>query len=441
MNGFNRRGACPSLSEPMKTGDGLLARLVLDSPELTSVQLISVLHAAGQHGSGLVEITSRGNLQFRGLTERSAAGLSDEIGSLDLPYGGIPISIPALAGIDRDELIDPRPLATTIRGAIDTSLRDRLAPKTSVVIDSGGQLPIDGIAADIRLTAIRVDRSVRWLISVGGNAATARRVCVADKANASSITLNLLSALAEKGPMARGRDLSDEELSRFASTTNQANTNAVIRHFSPIGTFALADETCAAGIGLPFGAAHSDDLANLVQEVENSGANMVRLASGRGIIFTGLCDKNVGDITGIAEEYGFVTRSDDPRLAISACAGAPLCASGEFDTRKVAAQICESAPSLLDGSFTLHLSGCEKRCADVTGPRLSIVGRSGNCDLLPELRNAGESLSGLEANSLAGLLGEVAEHYRNERSGNETPEQFIRRHSINRLVSEKVEHV
>ena len=66
-----RRGACPGLSAPMPTGDGLLVR-ILPKDRIAADPFITLCKAARQHGSGIIEITSRGSLQVRGLTPRSA---------------------------------------------------------------------------------------------------------------------------------------------------------------------------------------------------------------------------------------------------------------------------------------------------------------------------------------------------------------------------------
>lgn len=439
MIGFNRRGACPSLSEPMQTGDGLLVRLVLDTPELTADQLISALSAGRKCGNGLVEITSRGNLQFRGLTERSAVELSNKIDPLDLSHGGIPITVPALAGIDCDEVADPRPLVNAIRRAINTDLRNRLAPKTSIVIDSGGQLPIDGIAADIRVTATCVDEKTEFWIAIGGNAATARPVCLASEKDVPTIVVNLLERIAKKGLTARGRDLTADGLDEFASAPRKMDRRTNLRRIVPIGRFALSNETFAVGIGLPFGAAQLEGLIDLIRQARAAGANSVRLAPGRGFLFTGLSQQTVGEVIHIAERLGFVTQPDDPCLAISACAGAPLCASGEFETRHLAAKICQTAAPLFDGSFTLHLSGCAKRCADVAGPRLTVLGKSGRCNLLPEFGTSSKPLTDLDPNSLPDLFSGMANSYRDSRKTGETALEFIRRQTIARFAPEELE--
>ena len=54
-----RKGWCPSLSAPMATGDGLLARLSPRLGLLSPAQLAGIAGAARRHGSGQIEITIR----------------------------------------------------------------------------------------------------------------------------------------------------------------------------------------------------------------------------------------------------------------------------------------------------------------------------------------------------------------------------------------------
>ena len=61
-----RRGACPTLGRPMRTGDGLLARLRPEDCRLTLAQLRAVARGADTFGNGILEVTARGSLQIRG---------------------------------------------------------------------------------------------------------------------------------------------------------------------------------------------------------------------------------------------------------------------------------------------------------------------------------------------------------------------------------------
>lgn len=60
------RGACPTLHEPMLTGDGLLVRLSPAGTGWRPAELSVLAEAAARFGSGMLEVTSRGNLQIRG---------------------------------------------------------------------------------------------------------------------------------------------------------------------------------------------------------------------------------------------------------------------------------------------------------------------------------------------------------------------------------------
>ena len=65
-----------------------------------------------------------------------------------------------------------------------------------------------------------------------------------------------------------------------------------------------------------------------------------------------------------------------------ACAGAPICAAAEIPARALAPLIVSAAANLLDGSLTLHLSGCPKGCAHPGACALTIVGNPSGCGLV-----------------------------------------------------------
>ncbi|MFX9089374.1 hypothetical protein ABTN55_19630, partial [Acinetobacter baumannii] len=67
----------------MRTGDGLLARLIPCAPlKIEPLQLLC--DAAERHGNGIIEVTQRGNLQIRGLSESSAPDFAAIAGTLDV---------------------------------------------------------------------------------------------------------------------------------------------------------------------------------------------------------------------------------------------------------------------------------------------------------------------------------------------------------------------
>lgn len=375
-----RRGACPSLREPMTTGDGLLVRLSPAGTGWTPQELSKLAAAATRFGNGILEVTSRGNLQVRGLTTESAEDLASEIEAAAIPLRtGLPIDTGPLAGIDAEEIADPLPLARALDDAVEAAgLTARLAPKCAVVIDGGGRLPLDDLVADVRLAADPNGGS-QWLISVGGTAQAARPVGSIVETEAVAAVIDLLETIAAKGRMARGRDLTDIDLIGFGPAPHKAPARPAI---APVGLFPLADGSLATAVVMPFGQVEADTLAAFSAAIAASGAAEIRLAPGRGLIVPGLDGEGCAALEAKAIELGFITDPADPRLRVAACAGAPYCASAHFATRDLGAAIATRAPGLLAGR-TLHISGCAKRCAEPPAPDFTLLGAEGGCLVLP----------------------------------------------------------
>ncbi|TIR01560.1 MAG: precorrin-3B synthase, partial [Mesorhizobium sp.] len=219
MNAFSRRGACPALSAPMQTGDGLLVRLNPVAGGLSPKSLIGLGESALRHGNGIMEVTARGSLQIRGLTPASARLLAVEVNAMGIAVRtGVPVEHGPLAGLDPEEVADPRPLTEQIRAAIeDAGLTQRLGPKVSVIIDGGGQLAMDVVTADVRLVATRTNAGIRWQVSVAGDGQNAKPLVTVGDDAARDIAVAMLRMVAEKGREAHARDLTERQLISLAS--------------------------------------------------------------------------------------------------------------------------------------------------------------------------------------------------------------------------------
>jgi len=370
-----RRGACPGLSAPMPTGDGLLARL-MPSGTITLDALAGLAAAARQYGNGIVEITSRGSIQVRGLTPRSALAFADAVAALDVPaHGGVPVIVDPLAGVDPSELIDAGALADELRNAlIAQSLAQRLAPKISVAIDGGGRLHLDALSADIRLRAIAAPDGPMLHVAVGGDAASALPVGIVAPDEAIDTATRLLREIASHGADARARDT-------IRPAQPPAPRPAPRGRADPIGRHHLRD-SCAIGVGLPFGHTDAATLDALVSAAHAAGASGVRTSPGRALLIIGIASDRAAAPTDAVGRLGFIVDPNDPRRRVVACAGAPICASGEIAARALASDIASTAAALLDRDEVIHLSGCAKGCAHHGPAVLTAVGRDGACDLL-----------------------------------------------------------
>ena len=360
QSGGWRRGACPSLATPMQTGDGLLARLTPRDGDISMAQLAALAEAAARHGNGLIEITMRGALQLRGLTAAGARALAMDVAASGvIARQGLAVDVNALAGVDPLERRDPRPLAARIAGAVSGSaLAPLLGPKVSVTVDSGGQFGLPALKADIRLVA--VDAS-RWAMMLN-LAAGARRAFSGDETAIGDAALDLLAALAALGPEARMRDVAAKIADRICAglaATEPAPAQPVA---VPVGVFPT---TLGPAMGLtpPFGATDSGALRQLAATFPQA---RVRFAPERGLLLTGLDEAARAHLPGVADDLGFIRQTDDMRLRISVCAGAPLCASAAIATRPLAAELARDHGATLAAAVgpdqQLHVSGCGKRC-------------------------------------------------------------------------------
>lgn len=395
MNTAQRRGACPALSAPMQTGDGMLVRLNPTAGGLTPKALIGLCESASRHGNGIMEVTARGSIQIRGLTPTSAVALADEVNALGIAVRtGVPVETGPLAGLDTSETADPRPLADAIRTAIgEAKLAGRLGPKVSVVVDGGGRIGLDAILGDVRLVAVHRDGGVKWHLSIGGTATTARPLGLFEEARARDVTMAILEAIAALGREGRARDLDTEQFRKrdavkpdgILQSRNTLESPPERTHPSdsfPFGILPLANSADALGIALPYGSMSAETIARLCGEASALGTDEIRPAPRRALLFLGLTGKACAELRQTAAALGFVTEASDPRTHIAACPGAPACASGHLSTREIAETIAADHAGLLDGSFTLHISGCAKGCAHPAMAALTLVGDENRAGLV-----------------------------------------------------------
>ncbi|WP_310961189.1 nitrite reductase [Nocardioides terrisoli] len=79
----DRRDRCPGLLRPWPADDGLLVRLRLVGGRVPAVALRSVAEVAERFGDGHVHLTTRANLQIRGLPVDHGAVRADALGAIE----------------------------------------------------------------------------------------------------------------------------------------------------------------------------------------------------------------------------------------------------------------------------------------------------------------------------------------------------------------------
>ncbi len=354
------KGWCPSLHEPMASGDGSLVRVKPPMGELPADAAVVLAEAATAFGNGQIELTGRGALQFRGMTVESAPRFAEVAVGLGLAA--------ADAAVERRRSVLVSPLAEArvigLARTLETAIvaDDGLAAlpaKFGFGVDGGGILPL-GDGADITL----VVEARRCLVVPDG---AGRGVVVDDAVPAVMRMAHAFLAVA--GDERRMRNVIAAVLAGYQTVPFEAAEPLTAIGWLPGGM---------TGAGLRFGAMDAAVLAGLAGLAR--GDRVLRLTPWRVVLVPG--DPDEAEL----ERLGLIVAADDPALQVSACVGAPGCTSGSVITRRWAAGLRP------EPGRTIHVSGCNKGCAHPGAATLTLVGRDGRFDVVRDGRAGDEPM-------------------------------------------------
>lgn len=369
----SRRGWCPSLARPMPTGDGLLARVHPPESRLTAIQLRALADAARRYGNGHIDITGRANLQLRGITEATRRALACDLASAGLADtrddGGpqrLTLASP-LAGLDPTDL-DGLPMLLRAIECVGRGLSG-LPPKSLVTIDGGGHCGPGNAEADILLVASKPGH-----LALGLAGREAPLWCGTFPLTQVPAMVGLaLGAFAKTGRR-RMRNLDDTERAMIGAMCGWREgcaRNPAPRPSVMPGLMALDENRVAIAVEAPFGrctANHFDEVASL--------AGGVGLTASRGLVLVAEPER-AAEIRDALAGNGFVTSSDDPRRAVSACPGAPACHAGSTPIPAHAEDLARAFAPFSAHGLRAHVSGCAKGCAHPASADLTLVAERG----------------------------------------------------------------
>ena len=348
------KGWCPGAHHPMASGDGLVVRVRPFLSDLRADQVLALCALAERYGNGTLDLTSRANLQIRGVADADHAALLealDELGLIDAD--------PAIEG--RRNILVPHDwvagdLAHRLYRALLRTLPrlPELPQKMGFALDTGREGCLGDASADFRFE-LTTDGTL--LLRADG-ADAGRRVT---EETAMETLASLAAWFVTTGGQTAGR------MARHLANTPLP---ADWRQAMPRRPSAPALPGPVEGgvvLGVPFGQMRAAELAALL---ETSGAPAVRLMPARRIFVPGG--------KAVAEATGFVTAGDSALLSVHACPGAPFCPQASVETRELARRLA----SRLTQGQTLHVSGCAKGCAHPAAADLTLVGRDGAFDLV-----------------------------------------------------------
>ncbi|MEP2534174.1 cobalamin biosynthesis protein CobG [Shimia sp.] len=372
------KGWCPGAYRPMMSGDGLVVRVRPMMARLDRDQILGLSETALEYGSGLIDLTSRANLQIRGVAEKDHEAVLTRLNALCL--------LPDDPDLESRRNILVSPLwqqdDETFQLASELTNRLRELPdmpaKIGFAIDTGPAPLFSSDSADFRLER-----------SDGG-------IVLRADGNSKGLAVSLNTAIDALIDMARwfvatggvenrrmAAHLSHEPL---PSKWQTAQSDRPAPEITP--------GPCKAGdvYGAAFGKINATELRDLMH---TTGATALRVTPWR--LFLLECATSF-----LSDAPNFITHPADPLLQVDACPGAPLCNAATVETRALAHTLAKVSPT------PLHISGCAKGCARPRACATTLVGRDGKFDLVRNGRPWDEPhLTDLTPETLVRHIGDI----------------------------------
>ncbi|MBA0127358.1 precorrin-3B synthase [Haloechinothrix sp. YIM 98757] len=359
-----RADACPGALTTHEAADGQLARVRVPGGRLRAGQLRELAACAEEFGDGVLHLTSRGNVQLRGLG--ADAGLADRIAAAGLlpsashervrnivasPLSGLSggvADVRPLAG-ELDEAVCARPELASLPGRFLFGLDDGRADVADdridacwYALDAGtGALVLAGRDTGLRVPAGRAaDALVEAAATFGrvrGDAWQVRELDDRADRIADAVAAQLGSGVGRARQTPRALPRSAEP---------------------PLGATRQDDGGWLVVAGITFGAisgAQARTLAGL--------AGTVTLTPWRSVVVGDIDADAVDTVIAGLDAAGFLLSEGAPEHAVGACIGSPGCAKSRADVRADVSEVMRTAGGALAGAATAaHFSGCERRC-------------------------------------------------------------------------------
>jgi precorrin-3B synthase len=376
--------ACPGIVAVHRADDGGLVRVRLPGGLLTGAQLAGLAEASVELGDGNLDLTSRANLQIRGLRDGTAEELSQRL----YVAGLLPsvrhdrvrnIVASPLSGLDERSPYDVMPLA----GELDRRLcaTDRLAelPGRFLFVLDDGRGDVAALAPD---AAIQVVGPTSAALLLAGTDTGVR----IDPATA----VDVLIAAAEAFLTERERDGSTAwRLAELPSAIPRILQALPIPGFQDAGSSRLEAGRSLPGLvtsGPPEPGVHGGGGQRVVVATvplgrmtyvqarllaDTVGADgEIRITPWRSVVLPDAISGGAGrEVAARLAEGGLVVDPGSAWVGVTACTGRPGCGKALADVRTDAVRVVGAT----DGPQAVHWSGCERRCGRPKGQIVDVV--------------------------------------------------------------------
>lgn len=356
----------------MLSGDGLVVRVRPPLGHLSAPQALRLAQLATQYGSGVLELSTRANVQLRGVAPAQHRAVLQALAGQGL------LDADARSESRRAIVLDPLWLpgeglpqaAAALQQAVlaDAALQG-LPAKFGWAVGHVARPALAGVSADVRLWATH---GPQWWLQPDGHP-QAIACPQLDAALECALVLARWSAQQARQRRAQGRhpgrmasQLADQRQGHGAPPGWPLPPGCQWQD-SPVPAAAAPAPDLRPGpypglgwvLAAPLGRIAAQDMAGLAQALLDQGrGGGLRITPWRSVLAEGAQPAGAG--AGAAPWPGsWIARADDPRLRAWACTGAPGCDQALAPTQALALALASLAPP----GLALHVSGCAKGCA------------------------------------------------------------------------------
>ncbi|MDQ0985490.1 cobalamin biosynthesis protein CobG [Streptomyces sp. V2I9] len=404
--------ACPGTLRLHRADDGALARVRVPGGVLSADGADALLTAAGRFGDGELHLTSRGNVQLRGLDTGCGGALAELLAAAGLLPSAAHerarnIVASPLAGLDGSPALGER-LAELDRLVCASPDAARLSGRFLFALDAGHG-DVDALGADVTLIAdgddvlLRVgpgDEAFRVPADAGPRAALLAAEAFLRAAHGSgawrvsdlpdAVRAELVRSVAATagpavhrprprtatppaaGPYGPGGQSPYSLPVEGAAAEDPVTATPAAPNSPPAPVSATppvpGGDVTAISVHVPLGRLTPAQWRLLTSTARRYGGEL-RLTPWRGIVVPGAFPRaEAADALRGLAAAGLITSPGSPWTGVGACIGSPGCAKSLADVRAQAGAAVGPV-----GRLPVYWSGCERRCGHPHGEWIDVV--------------------------------------------------------------------
>lgn len=380
----DRPDACPGALRVHDAADGGLARVRVPGGALSTQRLRAVSDASVELGHPGVELTSRANMQVRGIAAGTEQQLAERLAAAGLlpspthervrnivasPYTGCdgpaPVDVPELVR-RLDEQLCGVPRLAELPGRFLFTVDDGRGDVAGLGADVG--LVVTG-PDELAVLLAGTDHGLRVRVAEVVRAALVAADAFLDRRGSSGAwrmaELDDVSAVARSVRTALGRQAA------VADVTPVGEGGAVEARQSQVGVVAAHDETVALAVGAPLGRLSPTQLHSIMRAA-GAAAGTVRLTPWRTVVIPGVDTREADSWLAALGADGLVVDPASAWVGVTACTGSPGCAKSFADVRGDAARTLARTGET-DRALPVHWVGCERRCGRPRGAAVEVL--------------------------------------------------------------------